>query len=215
MKRRLRRGVLVAIEGIDGAGKTTQSIRLVERLNALGFEAVRFFEPTDETHEGLIIRESFLQGDAISNRELITLFITDRQYDVETHIAPALSDRKIVVMDRYFLSTAAYQSDDIAWREILEMNREFAPEPDIIFILIWPVEIAMKLLAESGRALTNVENEPRLLPVRARYLEMARVDSGNYIVIDEIADVEDVADEILDTLLSYIYSHDLVEYYVQ
>jgi dTMP kinase len=215
MKRRLRRGVLVAIEGIDGAGKTTQSIRLVERLNALGFEAVRFFEPTDETHEGRIIRESFLRGDAISNRELITLFITDRQYDVETHIAPALSDRKIVVMDRYFLSTAAYQSDDIAWREILEMNREFAPEPDIIFLLICPVEIAMKLLAESGRALTNVENEPRQLQARARYLEMARADSGNYIVIDEIADVEDVADEILDTLLSYIYSHDLVEYYVQ
>ncbi len=215
MKRRLRRGVLVAIEGIDGAGKTTQSIRLVERLNALGFEAVRFFEPTDETHEGRIVRESFLRGDAISNRELITLFITDRQYDVETHIAPALSDRKIVVMDRYFLSTAAYQSDDIAWREILEMNREFAPEPDIIFLLICPVKIAMKLLAESGRALTNVENEPRLLQARARYLEMARVDSGNYIVIDEIADVKDVADEILDTLLSYIYSHDLVEYYVQ
>ena len=215
MKRRLRRGVLVAIEGIDGAGKTTQSIRLVERLNALGFEAVRFFEPTDETHEGLIVRESFSRGDAISNRELMTLFITDRQYDVETHIAPALSDRKIVVMDRYFLSTAAYQSDDIAWREILEMNREFAPEPDIIFVLIWPVEIAMKLLAESGRALTNVENEHRLLQVRARYLEMARMDSGNYIVIEEIADVEDVADEILDTLLSYIYSHDLVEYYVQ
>lgn len=215
MKRRLRRGVLVAIEGIDGAGKTTQSIRLVERLNALGFEAVRFFEPTDETHEGRIIRESFLRGGAISNRELITLFIADRQYDVETHIAPALSDRKIVVMDRYFLSTAAYQSDDIAWREILEMNREFAPEPDIIFVLIWPVEIAMKLLAESGRALTTVENELCLFPIRTRYLEMARMDSGNYIVIDEIADVEDVTDEILDTLLSYIYSHDLVEYYVQ
>lgn len=215
MKRRLRRGVLVAIEGIDGAGKTTQSIRLVERLNALGFEVVRFFEPTDETHEGRIVRESFLREEAISNRELMTLFITDRQYDVETHIAPALSDRKIVVMDRYFLSTAAYQSDDIAWREILEMNREFAPEPDIIFLLIWSVEMTMKLLAESGRALTNVENEPRQLQARARYLEMARVDSGNYIVIDEIADVEDVADEILDTLLSYIYSHDLVEYYVQ
>ncbi len=215
MKRRLRRGVLIAIEGIDGAGKTTQSIRLVERLNALGFEAVRYFEPTDETHEARIIRESFLHADAISNRELITLFITDRRYDVETHIAPALSDGKIVVMDRYFLSTAAYQSDDITWREILEMNREFAPEPDIIFVLIWPVEVAMKLLAESGRALTAIENEPRLLPIRARYLEMARMDSGNYIVIDEIADVEDVTDEILDTLLFYIYSHDLVEYYVQ
>jgi dTMP kinase len=215
MKRRLRRGVLVAIEGIDGAGKTTQSIRLVERLNALGFEAVRFFEPTDETHEGRIVRESFSREEAIPSRELMTLFITDRQYDVETHIAPALSERQIVVMDRYFLSTAAYQSDDIAWREILEMNRDFAPEPDIIFLLIWPVETTMKLLAESGRALTNVENKPRQLQARARYLEMARVDSGNYIVIDEIAEVEDVADELLDTLLSYIYSHDLVEYYVQ
>jgi dTMP kinase len=215
MKRCLRRGVLVAIEGIDGAGKTTQSIRLVERLNALGFEAVRFFEPTDETHAGTTIRESFLRGDAIPNRELMMFFLTDRQHDVETHIAPALSDRKIVVMDRYFLSTAAYQSDDIAWREILEINREFAPEPDITFVLIWPVETVLKHLAESGRALTTVENEPRLLQVRARYLEMARVDSGNYRVIEEVADVEDVADEILDTLLSYIYSHDLVEYYVQ
>lgn len=103
MKRRLRRGVLIAIEGIDSIGKTTQSIRLVERLNALGFEAVRFFEPTDETNEGTVVRESFSRGGPVSNHELLALFITDRRYDVETHIAPALSDRKIVVMDRYFL----------------------------------------------------------------------------------------------------------------
>jgi len=215
MKRRLRRGVLVAIEGIDGVGKTTQSIRLVERLNALGFEAVRFFEPTDETYEGTAVRESFSQGDPVSNHELLALFITDRRYDVETHIAPALSDRKIVVMDRYFLSTAAYQSDNIPWQEILEMNREFAPEPDIIIIVDWPAETAMELLAKRGLVLTNAENESRLLQVRKRYLEMASADSGNYMVIEEIADVEDVADEILDTLLSYIYNNDLAEYYVQ
>jgi len=215
MKRRLRRGVLVAIEGIDGVGKTTQSIRLVERLNALGFEAVRFFEPTDETYEGTVVRESFSRGDPVSNHELLALFITDRRYDVETHIAPALSDRKIVVMDRYFLSTAAYQSDNIPWQEILEMNREFAPEPDIIIIVDWPAETAMELLSKRGLVLTNAENESRLLQVRKRYLEMASADSGNYMVIEEIADVEDVADEILDALLSYIYNNDLAEYYVQ
>jgi len=215
MKRRLRRGVLVAIEGIDGVGKTTQSIRLVERLNALGFEAVRFFEPTDGTYEGTVVRESFSRGDPVSNHELLALFITDRRYDVETHIAPALSDRKIVVMDRYFLSTAAYQSDNIPWQEILEMNREFAPEPDIIIIVDWPAETAMELLSKRGLVLTNAENESRLLQVRKRYLEMASADSGNYMVIEEIADVEDVADEILDALLSYIYNNDLAEYYVQ
>ena len=215
MKRRLRRGVLIAIEGIDGVGKTTQSIRLVERLNALGFEAVRFFEPTDETNAGTIVRESFSRGGPVSNHELLALFITDRRYDVETHIAPALSDRKIVVMDRYFLSTAAYQSDNIPWQEILEMNREFAPEPDIIIIVDWPAETAMELLSKRGLVLTNAENESRLLQVRKRYLEMASADSGNYMVIEEIADVEDVADEILDALLSYIYNNDLAEYYVQ
>lgn len=215
MKRRLRRGVLIAIEGIDGVGKTTQSIRLVERLNALGFEAVRFFEPTDETYEGTVVRENFSRGDLVPNHELLTLFITDRRYDVETHIAPALSDRKIVVMDRYFLSTAAYQSDDISWQEILEMNREFAPEPDIIIIVDWPAEMAMEFLAKRGLVLTNAENESRLIQVRKRYLEMASADSGNYMMIEEIADVEDVADEILDALLSYIHNNDLAEYYVQ
>jgi dTMP kinase len=215
MKRRLRRGVLIAIEGIDGVGKTTQSIRLVERLNALGFEAVRFFEPTDETNEGAVVRESFSRGAPISNHELLALFITDRRYDVETHIAPALSDRKIVVMDRYFLSTAAYQSDDIPWQEILEMNREFAPEPDIIIIVDWPPEMAMELLAKRGSVLTNAENESRLLQVRKRYREMASADSGNYKVIEEVVDVEDVTDEILDALLSYICNNDLAEYYVQ
>ena len=49
MKHCLNRGILVAIEGIDGVGKTTQSIRIVERLTALSFNAVRFFEPTNET----------------------------------------------------------------------------------------------------------------------------------------------------------------------
>jgi dTMP kinase len=145
----------------------------------------------------------------------LPLFITDRRYDVETHITPALLDRKIVVMDRYFLSTAAYQSDNIPWQEILEMNREFAPEPDIIIIVDWPAETAMELLAKRGLVLTNAENESRLLQVRKRYLEIASVDSGNYMVIEEIADVEDVADEILDALLSYIYNNDLAEYYVQ
>jgi len=118
-------------------------------------------------------------------------------------------------MDRYFLSTAAYQSDNIPWQEILEMNREFAPEPDIIIIVDWPAETAMELLSKRGLVLTNAENESRLLQVRKRYLEMASADSGNYMVIEEIADVEDVADEILDALLSYIYNNDLAEYYVQ
>lgn len=212
MKHCLNRGILVAIEGIDGVGKTTQSIRLVERLTALGFNAVRFFEPTNETPEAQQIRRTLEHSSPKKPSDLVDLFLVDRRHDVETHVMPALLEKKIVVMDRYFLSTAAYQSDSRPWQEILEMNREFAPEPDISFIINWPADIAMTLIEKRDSGLTTFENETALINVRGRYLEMAREDSGNYVVVEKIADEEDVCDEILDILLKYLHNNKLVQY---
>jgi dTMP kinase len=202
----------VAIEGIDGVGKTTQSIRLVERLTALGFNAVRFFEPTNETPEAQQIRRTLEHSSPKKPSDLVDLFLADRRHDVETHVMPALLEKKIVVMDRYFLSTAAYQSDSRPWQEILEMNRAFAPEPDISFIINWPADIAMTLIEKRDNGLTTFENETALINVRGRYLDMAREDFGNYVVVDKIADEEDVCDEILDILLEYLHKNKLVKY---
>jgi len=212
MKHRLQRGILVAIEGIDGVGKTTQSLRLVDRLTALGFNAIRFFEPTDETHEAKLIHQKLQRSISNTSGELIDLFLGDRRHDVEKHIAPALSEKKIVVMDRYFLSTAAYQADSWPWQEILEANREFAPEPDVSFIINWPAEVALELVKKRDNGLSAFENEAALITIRERYLEIAREDSGNYVVIEKIADEEDVCDEILDSLLKYLHEHQLVAY---
>jgi len=212
MKHCLNRGILVAIEGIDGVGKTTQSIRLVERLTALGLNAVRFFEPTNETQEAQQIRRTLEHGSLKNPSDLVDLFLADRRHDVENHIMPALREKKIVVMDRYFLSTAAYQSNSRPWQEILEMNREFAPEPDISFIINWPADIAMTLIEKRDNGVTTFENETALINLRGRYLEMAREDSGNYIVVEKIADEEDVCDEILDILLEYLHKNKLVQY---
>jgi dTMP kinase len=212
MKHCLNRGILVAIEGIDGVGKTTQSIRLVARLTALGFNAVRFFEPTNETPEAQQIRRTLEHSSHKKPIDLVDLFLADRRHDVETHVMPALLEKKLVVMDRYFLSTAAYQSDSRPWQEILAMNREFAPEPDITFIINWPADIAIALIEKRDSGLTTFENETALINVRGRYLEMAREDSGNYVVVEKIADEEDVCDEILDILLKYLHKNKLVQY---
>ncbi len=214
MKPRLNRGVLVAIEGIDGVGKTTQSIRLVERLKALGFDTVRFFEPTQETQEGLLISRKLQQSTLETRSELFRLFLDDRRYDVEKHIMPALLEKKVVVMDRYFLSTAAYQSDSLSWQEILDLNREIAPEPDITFIINWPTAMAMDLIKTRNEGTSAFENEDALLSVRERYLEIAREDLGNYVIVEQIADEEDICDEILDSLLKFLHEHRLVEYTV-
>jgi len=212
MKHHLKRGILVAIEGVDGVGKTTQSMHLVERLRGLGFDAVRFFEPTNETPEAQHIRQLLESSPSKKLGDLVDLFLADRRHDVEQHIAPALSEKKIVVMDRYFLSTAAYQSDHRSWQEILKMNREFAPEPDISFIINWPADTAMTLIRQRPDGLTAFENETTLITLKRRYLEIAREDGGNYIVIEKIADVEDVGDELLDALLRHLHKHELVEY---
>jgi len=212
MKPLLNRGILVVIEGIDGVGKTTQTIRLVQRLNALGFNAVRFFEPTYETSEAQQIRQMLEHTPTKTSSDLVDLFLIDRRHDVEMHIKPALSEKKIVVMDRYFLSTAAYQSDGKPWQEILKINREFAPEPDICFIINWPADVALALIEKRDNSFTTFENETALITVRGRYLEMAREDSSNYVVIEKIADEEDVCDEILDTLLQYLHEKRLVQY---
>ena len=92
------------------------------------------------------------------------------------------------------------------------MNREFAPEPDISFIINWPADIAMALIEKRDSSLTTFENETALIKVRRRYLEMAREDLGNYVVIEKIADEEDVCDEILDTLLKSLHKNRLVHY---
>ncbi len=212
MKPRLNRGVLVAIEGIDGVGKTTQSIRLVERLKDLEFDTVRFFEPTQETQEAALIDQKLQQSTPGASSEILKLFLADRRHDVEKHIMPALLEKKIVVMDRYFLSTAAYQSDGVSWQEILDINREIAPEPDITFIINWPAATAMDLIKSRNEGMTAFENERVLLLVRERYLEIAREDFGNYVVVERIADEEDICDEILDSLLKYLHEHGLVEY---
>lgn len=212
MKPCLNRGILVAIEGIDGVGKTTQSLRLVDRLKALGFDAIRFFEPTSETPEAKLIRRKLQRSVSKTSGELIDLFLADRRHDVEKHITPALSEKRIVVMDRYFLSTAAYQADSRPWQDILEANREFAPEPDISFIINWPTDMALSLIKKRDNGLSTFENETTLITIRGRYLEIAREDFGNYVVIEKIADEEDVCDEILDALLKFLHEHELVVY---
>lgn len=127
-------GILVAIEGIDGAGKSTQVGLISRRLAAIGLPVVCSREPTDGPH-GRRLRESALTGRLSAAEELET-FIADRREHVMNVIRPALIEGKVVLLDRYYFSTAAYQGiRGLDWRAIVAQNEEFAPEPDILVIL--------------------------------------------------------------------------------
>lgn len=126
--------ILIAVEGIDGAGKTTQVELLRKAIESVGETVVVSKEPTSGQW-GRIIKESASTG-RLSNDEELELFIKDRTEHVETLIAPALEGGKVVILDRYFYSTIAYQGSRGAnvSQVRTEMLERF-PVPDGVFLL--------------------------------------------------------------------------------
>src|SRR5690348_224269 len=121
-------GFLVAIDGIDGSGKTTQAQLLAKFCKENRLAHVVSKEPTKGKY-GSKIRDSAIRG-RLSVSEEIEILDNDRREHVKTVIAPALKAEKIVILDRYYFSTAAYQGAhgaDADW--ILGENEKFAPQP--------------------------------------------------------------------------------------
>lgn len=145
----LPRGLLIAIEGIDGAGKTTQASMLRAVLERAGLDVVSTKEPTDGSH-GLRIKRSSVEG-RMSPREELDAFLLDRREHVAGLIAPALTSGKVVIIDRYYFSTAAYQGiRGLDPHELLALNESFAPQPDLLAVLDVPAQVGVARVRSRG-----------------------------------------------------------------
>ncbi len=183
-------GTLIALEGIDGSGKSTQARRLRDHLESGGRSAVLFREPGD-TEFGDRLRQIFRQGRDVTPEEEMRLFIEDRRIDVARNIVPALADGKVVIMDRYYFSTMAYQGSlGIDVGEIRAINEAFAPRPDLTLILDLPAERGAERIRASRGAQDSFEGVEYLARVRKLFLSFVGDDVE---VIDADADSEVVA----------------------
>lgn len=127
-------GALVAIEGIDGAGKTTQSRDLAAALTAEGYAVVRTREPTDGPW-GRRIRASGETG-RLSPQAEFEAFLADRREHVRELLAPALAAGRVVLIDRYYFSSMAYQgARGLDPERIRRENEQIAPRPDLLVLL--------------------------------------------------------------------------------
>lgn len=163
---RLKKGILIVLEGIDGAGKSTQARLLLTGLRSLGHKVVCFREPT-RGRWGRKIKRLAKHPDSLSPEEELALFVKDREENVRLNLRPALAERKIVILDRYYFSTIAYQgAKGIDPARIRRMNEKLAVKPDLVFIL----DIA------AGEGLGRIHQRKRkdLLFERERYLILVR-----------------------------------------
>ena len=104
----VERGSLLTFEGLDGSGKSTQCARLAAALEADGRQVVGTREPTDGAW-GRRIRAMASSGERVAPAEELRWFIEDRREHVREVIEPALATGAIVLCDRYYHSTVAYQ----------------------------------------------------------------------------------------------------------
>ena len=168
-------GAFIVFEGADGAGKSSLCRRISEELSSRGLEAVLTAEPT---HEGI---GAFIRsGDAgsISQRTEALLFVADRNDHTEK-IKKMVSEGKVVLCDRYFASTVAYQSakldGDSSDREwLIEINRQFIAEPDATILLDIDPKVGMNRVGVRGEEISKFERLDFQNQVRENYLRLAK-----------------------------------------
>lgn len=141
------RGKLIVFEGAEGAGKTTQLRLLAERLSSRGINCVVVREPGG-TPVGDVIRNLLLDPEAmIAPAAEALLFMASRAELVSREIGPKLKEGNVIIVDRFFLSTYAYQvvGRGLPEAEVRAANRLATGGlvPDITILLAVPVEVGM------------------------------------------------------------------------
>ncbi len=154
------RGIFVAFEGPEGAGKSTQVRRLEAWLRGAGQEPLLTREPGG-TAVAEDVRRILLESDSLSPRTELLLMLASRATLVETVIRPALAGGRIVVTDRFHLSTLAYQGHGrgLPLAEVAAMNR-FATgglEPDLTILLDVAPDVGASRKAAAGQGPDRIE----------------------------------------------------------
>jgi dTMP kinase len=166
-------GFLVAVEGIDGSGKTTQAERLVRYCDEKRLTYILSKEPTSGKY-GQLIRNSASRG-RLSAEEELDILLKDRREHVDQVIQPALDQEKVVILDRYYFSTAAYQGARGADPEIiLSRNEAFAPQPDLLVILDVSPQTGLQRIRERGDEPNKFETLDSLERARAIFNQIDR-----------------------------------------
>ena len=184
--------MLINLEGIDGCGKSTQSQFLMDKFERDSEKIILLKEPTNGKY-GQKLWEMLSGKIEATTEEILELFVLDRREHVNQKIQPALDEGKIVLMDRYYYSTMAYQAAAGIDVNRIKKDNEFAPKPDIVLIFDLPADLAMKRVRSHSVA-DVFEKEEYLEKVRKAYLNL---ESDALVrIIDATRTPEKIFDEV-------------------
>lgn len=187
------RGLVIAIEGLDGAGKTTVAHKLLEALQRCGYDSTYTYEPYYS-----YIREIF-EYSTMKLTPIVEalLMIADRYAHYEEVIKREVELGRIVILDRYKYSTLAYQGAAGVPVEWLQELQKYLPNPDLsIYLDIDPEEGLRRKIGIASRSLTYFENLERLKKARKIYVELS--SKGELLLVNSSAELSRVVREVIE-----------------
>ncbi len=162
--------LFIVIEGLDGSGGTTQSRLLKDWLSSKGYSVHLTCEPSNRP-VGKFIQKALGNNSAESNlsdRVLPFLFAADRQDHLDEEIIPALEQDQIVISDRYYHSSLAYQGLSVGFSKVASLNEGFR-KPNITFFLWLDPEISFSRIQHRGQPIERFETLDRLRNIAEAY----------------------------------------------
>ena len=197
------KGAFIVLEGVDGSGKSTVCRRVASQLESEGRKVILTAEPT---HEGIgaFIR-SGSAGDISQSTEAL-LFVADRNDHTEKMMG-WVSEGAVVLCDRYFASTVAYQSakldgdgTDRDW--LLSINSRFTSGPDATILLDIDPSESLRRVGVRGEEVSKFERLDFLEQVRSNYLRLA--EECGFSVVDASEDPDTVFDMVMSVIRKVI-----------
>jgi len=190
------KGLFIVIDGIDGSGKSAILKLLYNYLSSKNeYRIITTREPTDGVHGKKIRAMLKEEKDPDSNKDmLLDLFIKDREYHLKNTVNPFLDsgEDKIVLCDRYYYSTIAFQSaQGIPTKTLIEKNKDFR-KPDLALILDISPEIALERISNRKRKLEKFEQLKFMENIRSNFLELNKHLEDNIKIIDSSKDIDEV-----------------------
>jgi len=197
-----RRGVLIVLEGIDGSGKSYHIDLISQDLHQKGCRVIKTKEPT-KGHVGEFIHRYVRRQDRRLPPEAEAfIFAADRFDHVKQIIEPALKKGLIIISDRYFHSSLAYQGASGVNIDWIRKINSFAPTPDLAILLYIQPEFSLNRI---NRKRTIFETPAFLRKVNEFYLKF--VNQGELIKIDADRPKKVVTAEILSIVQDLIERH--------
>lgn len=204
------RGKLIAIEGIDGSGKSTQAVILTDRLRSMGVDCYPTTEPTTGP-VGSLIRQVLTGRIRMDNRAFAALFAADRLDHLLNEvngIAAKVEAGTTVITDRYYFSSYAYHSVDVPMDWVIAANAQSSLilRPAVTVWIDVDPDVALDRIARNRFQQELFEKKSRLVKVRENYVRAFEklAEEERFVRIDGGRPPEEVADAVWEVVKQYI-----------